>query len=158
MRVKVRFSFTSALFIYAVVSLCGCSMKSAPEELQKQLSSAAHRGDVAAMRELIALGADINKACCGMYPPLHAAASEGHDEATRFLLERGAKVNLRHKFDATALMEAALDNQVEIARLLICYGADVNARETFGNQTILDIAQRYNYTALIELLKERGAK
>lgn len=158
MRAIFIFSFALALLFISTVIISECSREFSPEELQKHLSAAAYRGDVAAMRELIARGADINKACCGMDPPLHAAAYQGHEEAVRFLLARGASVHRGDKFDGTALMHAALSNQLVIAKLLIGYGADLNARETFENQTILDIAQRYNYTALIELLKERGAK
>jgi hypothetical protein len=61
-------------------------------ELNDQLYSAAARGDVAALRGLVAAGADVNHRRYGR-PCLSTAAFNGHAAAVEFLLASGADVD-----------------------------------------------------------------
>jgi ankyrin repeat protein len=97
--------------------------------------------------------------------PLTAAAQFGRVEAIRFLLSKGADVNLRDfgGEGQTPLSTAAMQGQLEVCRVLLDAGADPNipteprlVGET-RNWTALDWAIRGKHTAVVALLRERGA-
>ncbi|MGE0885869.1 MAG: ankyrin repeat domain-containing protein [Blastocatellales bacterium] len=126
-----------------------------PDDWQQRLSSAAREGNIQLMKRAIAHGADVNKFCCGMFPPLNSAAMEGHLEAAQYLVSRGANVNIGDKFHGTPLMEASRGGHIEVVRFLLHHGADPNAIEYMNNSSVLDWAE--GNPEIIRLLKERGA-
>jgi ankyrin repeat protein len=58
-----------------------------------ELRAAAGSGDVAEVRRLVALGADVNAQGVGGMSPLHCAAANGQVEAMRTLVALGADVH-----------------------------------------------------------------
>jgi ankyrin repeat protein len=62
-------------------------------EVAMELRSAAGSGDVAEVRRLAALGADVNMEDYNRARPLHYAACNGHVEVLRTLVELGADVH-----------------------------------------------------------------
>ena len=153
--------------IAAVVLVgCGESQQSAPAPEAKPVEPvagakapdisihvAAREGNIEAVKQHLASGADVNVK--GKYgrAPLHYAASNGRKEIAGLLLKSGANVNERTETGWTPLANAAEYNHKEIAELLIANGADVNAKDENG-RTALDWA--HGETAA--LLRKHGGK
>ncbi|XP_026666668.1 serine/threonine-protein phosphatase 6 regulatory ankyrin repeat subunit C-like [Ceratina calcarata] len=77
---------------------------------------------------------------------VHVAVQEGHNNIVQILIDQGANVNLKTKRGETPLHIAAREGLQEICRLLIKRGADVDAEDKF------------RVTALLDLIKDNGAK
>ena len=97
------------------------------------LIRAAKAGDVAAVRLLLAAGANVELATINGITPLMAAAGNGSS---------GLDTRGRYKTEAQA---------VEVTQLLLAAGADANARDRNG-QTALHGAAGWGYNSLIRTL------
>jgi len=124
------------------------------------LDIAVHRGDHAAMRLLIAYGADIEAINGGRRTTaLHRACLKGDYEAVKILLEAGASVDARERHKWHALCCAAtcpVEDPSKLLSLLLRYGADVNADTNFGWQS-LSHAITQGTLAAVEWLVDHGA-
>ena len=101
------------------------------------LHTAAQKGDVDAVRRLIADGVSIDAKDYYDKTPLHDAAETGHEKVATLLIEAGADIEAEApgypdpRFTgATPLIISALLGKTIVAELLISAGADVNARNT----------------------------
>ena len=91
------------------------------------------QGDVAAMREALAEGADVNSPDEEHYiTPLLWACYSGSLEAVVFLVESGAQVNYADENLDTPLHSAVGKGHVEMVRFLIERGADFRALDGCG--------------------------
>lgn len=109
-----------------------------------ELLIAAWEGDAERVRELVALGADIECVNTNGNTPLHLAIENLNVEVVRVLIGAGADVNRRdaigswtplaHACDAVS--DAAIQSNKtpdnELIRMLVGHGADVNARTSQG--------------------------
>jgi ankyrin repeat protein len=102
------------------------------------LHAAAHRGDLATLKQLIAAKADLDARDAHGRTPLHVATHARQREAIRLLAAAGADLNLleRDRYDAVTI--AAVADDEETLRLLLSLGA--SARQ---------VTSRYDGTALI---------
>ena len=98
---------------------------------ENTLAGAARTGDIKAIKQHIAEGADVNELLFEM-PPLTWAVTMGQIEAAELLLQHGADINGRNRDRNTALHLAVFLGRAEIAKLLIKNGADVNAKNNDG--------------------------
>ncbi|MCG2710706.1 MAG: ankyrin repeat domain-containing protein, partial [Thermodesulfovibrionales bacterium] len=111
----------SAIFILLVgMVMAGCVSMT-------PLSTAAKRGDINAVKELLNQGADVNEKNDSGNTALMSAALEGHPEAVKFLIEKGADVNAKNNRGWTPLFYAAAFGKTDTAKLLIGKGADIDA-------------------------------
>ncbi len=113
------------------------------------LHVAAYRGNHAAMRKLVAAGADANALENDYYDILTIAAVANDLETLRLALQLGCKPgNVTSRYQGTALIAAAHLGHVEIVQALIDAGAP------------LDHVNNLNWTALIEsiVLGDGGAR
>ncbi len=119
------------------------------------LTMAAAFGSPAAMKELIAAGADVNPPIAGALAPLHVG---WHDMATaRLLIEHGASVDAKTSRGRTPLLLASAGNaSTDVVSLLIDKGANVNGADTTGVTPLIAAAGTGN-TPVAKLLLERGA-
>lgn len=123
-----------------------------------QLIKAAMDGDVRAVRELVAVGLDVNgrDPCLGN-SALGEAASHGFIDVITFLLEAGADVDGPGYSNATPLMLAAYHGQLDAAQFLLSAGADVNHAKRRTGETALHWAALKGRTALARILVYAGA-
>ena len=105
--------------------------------IENTLAGAARDGDLEAIKQHIAEGADVNALHFDM-PPLTWAAMMGQTEAAELLLRHGANINGRNKDENTALHLAVFLGRAEITEFLLKNGADINARNDDG-ATAIDI-------------------
>jgi hypothetical protein len=125
------------------------------------IHSAVGGGDVEAVKEFLAAGADVNVKDKRGFTPLHWASISGHKEAVELLIDNGADVNAMKGGGGTPLSYAASWGHKEIAELLIANGADVNVKDAFS-ETPLDVAthpDNPNASAeTADLLRKHGGK
>lgn len=97
----------------------------------EEFFAAARKGDVAALKEQLDNGVDVNSKWRYDQTALMMAASRGHVEAVKLLLDRGAAVNIKDSFYGTTPLAAAMgfggpvdeQKKAQIARMLIEKGA-----------------------------------
>jgi hypothetical protein len=121
----------STLGLVAVL-LAGFGVTGLPSTAAAQSAdvwTAAAKGNLEAIKEHVAAGADINaKAPSIGVTPLMAAAITGQSDAAELLLAKGAKPDIRNNEGSTALHMAAFFGHIEIVKALMAKGADVNVR------------------------------
>ena len=105
----------------AAVLLVGCG----PSE--RALRSAAHDGNIEAVKRQLAAGANVNAPNTYGWTALYWASSRGHKEIVELLIANGADVNVQSDNGRTPLDGAidphpTLDRQPEIADLLRKHG------------------------------------
>jgi Ankyrin repeats (many copies) len=96
------------------------------------LFNAAQNGDLAAVKMLVAAGADLNATNDNGWTPLHWASKEGHEGIVAKLIAAGANVNARNVNDKTPLHLASYEGREGIVATLIAAGANVNAADKNG--------------------------
>jgi uncharacterized protein len=136
----------------SVILLSGCGQ---PRRIS--LVQAAERGDTEAVQTLLSRGVDPNQKDSSGLTAIIVSARRGAVAAVEILLRHGADPNLRGGVNGwTPLMHAVHTNQLGAARALLDGGAQVDGRRPSG-ETALMMAAGHGYTALVELLLDRGA-
>ena len=107
------------LITIAVVLLVGCS-KPPPPDIS--IHKAAEDGNIEAVKQHLAAGADVNTKNDFGSTPLIAAAREGHKEIAELLIDNGADVNVKLKDGRTSLNWAMLRKRRDIADILRKHG------------------------------------
>jgi cytohesin len=118
-------------------------------------------GDIQAVEDLLARGANVNAKSELGSSALHTAAVFGHKDIAELLIEKGADVNTKAESSLwdkgmTALHGSCVKGQKGVAELLIAKGADVNAKSKNG-YTPLHIAVTEGYRDVAELFIAKGA-
>ena len=147
----------------AAVLVVGCKSTS--------IHKAAGAGNIEAIKQQLADGADVNAKSKYTGTPLHHAAYWGHKEVAELLIAAGADVNAETDRDGrTPLHDAVYKGHKEIAELLIAAGADVNAKDNVGktpldwsgqaaiNAILGSAVSITSITAVEDLLRKHGAK
>ena len=118
---------------------------------------AVYGDDVAAVKRLLAAGADARQANAYGVTPMELAGETGNTEVIKLLLAAGADVESPGPEGQTVLMSIARTGNVEAAKLLIRQGANVDAVERFGGQTALMWAAARHHPEMVKLLAAKGA-
>ncbi len=128
----------------------------AARHLGQPLFEAVRAKDIAAVRELIALGADVNTVVVGDGSPLIEAARRGRMDIVQALLTAGADPNLAVRGDGAPLIQASLSGHLDIVQALVARGANV---EIFvpGDETPLINAAQAGSLPIVAYLVEHGA-
>jgi beta-lactamase regulating signal transducer with metallopeptidase domain len=124
--------------------------------LAEAIVSAAAKGDIETIDQLLRAGADIDANLPGDGTPLLNASCRGQRAAVRFLLDRGADVNAASPGDGNALIAAATHDQAEIVGLLLDRGARID-EVVPGDENALIGASASGSVNAAELLIHRGA-
>ena len=123
----------------------------------QRLAEAAARADAAAVRQLLAAGADANAADADGTTPLHVAVWADDLATVQELLRAGAKADLANTFRVTPISLAADHGNASIVRRLIDAGANVAAVDAAG-ETLLMAAVRSNSLDTVRVLVDAGAQ
>lgn len=127
-------------------------------EPREPLVKAAYNDDLAAVKELLASGADVDvldKAIDST--ALAMAASHDNREMMLVLLHAGAEVNKQNKSGETALMFLTSRVSADTVRALIKAGADLELKDDEGETALMSAARLENTDVLKELISA-GAK
>jgi len=123
------------------------------------IHSAVGGGDVEAVKEFLAAGADVKDK--RGFTPLHWASIAGYKETVELLIDNGADVNAMRGGGGAPLSYAASWGHKEIVELLIANGAEVNVKDAFS-ETPLDVAthpDNPNASAeTADLIRKHGGK
>ena len=123
----------------------------------QRLADAAARADAAAVRQLLAAGADANAADADGTTPLHVAVWADDLATVQELLRAGAKADVANTFRVTPISLAAEHGNASIVRRLIDAGANVAAVDAAG-ETLLMAAVRSNSLDTVRVLVDAGAQ
>lgn len=86
--------------------------------------TAAARGDLARVKELVAKDPALVEKEAGSQTPLAWAATRNRPEVLRFLIDQGSDINHHNNWEGSGLAEAAWLGHMEIARILLERGAN----------------------------------
>jgi ankyrin repeat protein len=100
------------------------------------------RGNIEAVKQAIADGADLETTNEGGNTPLLSATKANQKEIAELLIANGADVNAKGKRGWTPLHTAAAYGHKEIVELLIANGADVNTKMQGGSTPLHHAALR----------------
>ena len=125
-------------------------------ESQLTVHEAAEEGNLKAVKQHLADGADVNaKDDLDGMTPLHFAVVFSNKEIVELLIAEGADVNAKDDLGLTSLYHAVIEEvQKEIVELLIAKGADVNAMENDGGTPLTDAGD----PEIADLLRKHGGK
>ena len=140
---------------------CGKVQQATPinHEADIVLLSAAYEGNIEAVKQQLAEGADVNVKDKDYRneTSLQYAAQEGHMKVAELLIANGADVNAKVFGNGeTPLQYAVQEGHKEVVELLIANDADVNALSVYGAP--LDEAVERDETEIADLLRKHGAK
>jgi uncharacterized protein len=115
---------------------------------ESPLMLASLNGQLPVVRQLIALGGDVNKPG---WTPLHYAATRGHVDIINLLLENHAYIDASSPNGSTPLMMAALYGTAQAVKVLLEAGADPMIKNGLG-LTAIDFAHRDNRAESAEII------
>jgi ankyrin repeat protein len=140
--------------LIGIVILLVCSVNASGASAD--VADAVMRGDMAALRALLARRADVNATQVDGATALHWAVYRDNAEAADLLLAAGARPGTANRTGATPLGMAALYGNPVMVDKLLKAGADAKSRGPNG-ETMVMIAARNGRADVIKLLVEAGA-
>ncbi len=132
-----------AVFLLATLLACNSSAqkKTGAAAPDVDLHTAVITGDVAAAKQHIAAGSDLNeKDPFGGSSPLITAALFGQKEIAALLLDAGADINFQNSDGSTALITAAFFGRPEVVKLLLDQKADKTIKNKYGTTAYDNVA------------------
>ena len=118
---------------------------------------AAHKGDVAAIKRLVAQGGDVDARDAMGRSPVHVAAFASQDAALRALAEAGADMNALEHRDYDVVTIAAVADDPDLMSLAIELGNDPGLITSPYDGTALIAAAHLGHTEVVRRLIAAGA-
>ena len=151
--VGVTMTKISGSLAIALVALLG---PVAIAQTDARLAEAAMKRDTAAVRALLAQGADVNAPGRDGTPALHWLVRVDDLEDARLLVRAGANATRADRDGVTPLYLACSNGNAAMIRLLLDAGADPNTVDPTGETALMTAARIGNLDA-VQLLVDRGA-
>lgn len=117
------------------------------------LIEAAEQGDLAAMAQLLADGADVHATDRAGRTALIAAAYHNQLEVGNLLIEAGADVNVQDNTQQSAYLIPTADGYLEFLQLTLAAGADVHSTDSYNGTGLIRAADRGHVEIIRELLE-----
>jgi ankyrin repeat protein len=117
-------------------------------ERERDLLTAAERGEIVTVRKLVREGARINWRDHRGRTPLLAATWRNQVEVARFLIQEGADVNAKDLIQDTPFLVAGAEGRVEILKLILAAGADLKDTNRHGGTALIPAAHRGHVEAV----------
>ena len=143
-------SIIAGLAIFAAFAVTSGAAAPSP------IADAAMRGDVAAVRALVAKKTDVNAPQNDGATALHWAAFRGNIELAELLLRAGANPKAANREGATPLWLASVNGDGTMISALLKAGADANEKLPLGRSPLM-IASRTGNVEALRVLLEAGA-
>ena len=144
--------------LVAVAAAIAALVAATPRAADSPVADAAMAGDIAAVRALLADGADVNAAQGDGMTALHWAAEHGDARLAEMLLYAGAVVEPVTRIGGyTPLHIAARTGSDAVALMLLGAGADAAAAAPGTGTTPLHLAATAGSAPLVTALLDRGA-
>jgi ankyrin repeat protein len=136
------------------------------EIAQQTVMDATNRGDLGAVQQLIARGAEVNT----VYPPMNSfldghtpllvAARDGHTDIVRELLQAGARVRVEDGvFKGAPIHKATYNGNPVILKMLVEHpDIDLDVQGPINGYTPLHDALWHGFTECAEILVNAGAR
>ncbi len=121
------------------------------------LHAAAHRGDLAALAQLVGAGADLNARDSYARTPLHVATFAGQRDAIAALARAGANLQLLEQDRYDAVTIAAVADDEATLRLLLSLGASARQTTSRYDGTALIAAAHLGHAGVVRQLVAAGA-
>ena len=119
---------------------------------------ASAKGDLPAVKKLVADGADVKVPDNSGRTAILEAAWGGYLDVVKYLVDKGADVNAADRSGVTPLMRAAEEGHAQIVSFLITKGANVHAKGSVKGTTALMLAAEQGHVKVLEVLLSKGAK
>lgn len=126
-------------------------------EAYRGLHEAAHEGDVAAIQDLVAEGADLEARDAAGRTPLHVAAFVSQNQAVRALAKAGADLNALENSAYDIVTIAAVADDLALVDLALLLGASASNVTSPYDGTALIAAAHLGHHAVVERLIAGGA-
>ena len=123
---------------------------------KSDVADAAARGDIAAVRALMAQKADVNAPQADGATALHWAVFKGNKEIADMLLRAGANPKAANREGSTPLWLASVNGDAAMIEALLTAGADPNETLPLGRTPLMTAARTGNVAAM-KVLVDRGA-
>ena len=151
----------TAACVVAIISAAYVSAQIAPTatEVAQYMGAhaAAHRGDVAQLRQLIAAGARLDARDSHGRTPLHVATFAKQRDAIRMLASAGADLGALENDRYDAVTIAAVADDEETLRTLLSLGASAKLTTSRYDGTALIAAAHLGHVGVVKQLIEAGA-
>ena len=135
--------------IFMAVLLAGCGSSQG-----LSLVRDAENGNIEAVRQHLAKGADVNATNQLGETALHKSSAKGYGEVVGLLIANGAKVNVKNRNGWTPLHHVTWGGFGDIAELFVAKGADVNAKTKFGGTPLLNAVHKGHKEIAVLLIAE----
>ncbi|XP_060099988.1 ankyrin repeat domain-containing protein 12 isoform X2 [Heteronotia binoei] len=106
------------------------------ERGETPLHTAAIKGDIKQVKELIGLGANVNVKDFAGWTPLHEACNAGYYDVAKVLIAAGADVNTQGLDDDTPLHDSASSGHRKIVKLLLRHGGNPFQANKHGERPV----------------------
>lgn len=128
--------------------------------MEHEWQQAVQRGDLEALRRLLAQGQNINARDRYGQTALMLAARDGQSEMVTLLVQHEALLDHTAKYGLSALMLAVISGHAGIVKILVNAGADATIRGTgapgFANKAAVDLAVAQGRHDIADLLRGDG--
>ncbi|XP_033725516.1 E3 ubiquitin-protein ligase MIB2-like [Pecten maximus] len=121
----------------------------------EQIVTAAARGDLSAVKNLLGKNKDLANCTFKNLTPLMISAHEGHEDVVKLLVDNGAKVNATNPENTTALLSAIAGKKEAVAAYLVQKGANVNVANMHGRSTAHTAAYE-GMNNILKMVLEKG--
>lgn len=135
-----------------LTALCP-SLLAADNTMTVQLHKAAAADDAAAIKALIAEGAEIDARDASGATALLVATHGNRVNAAQALIESGANVNAKDNIEDSPYLYAGARGHLEILKLTLSHGADLKSINRYGGTALIPAAERGHVETVGTLIK-----